>query len=127
MTMTDVTMTDVTMTDTILAVTAGTLAIAGSLAFLVTAIAMLRVRDAVSRVNSLTPATALGVPLILIAALLQQTVSHGWVWGDLGKVVLALAGSVIVSSVASNALGRAAYRSGAPLDPATGPNDLSGR
>ena len=115
------------MTDTILSVAAGTLAILGSLCFLVTAVALLRVRDAVSRVNSLTPATALGLPLILVAALLQQTVSHGWVWGDLGKVVLALAGSVIVSSVASNTLGRAAYRSGAPLDPATDPNDLAGR
>lgn len=115
------------MLETILAVLAGTFAILGSLAFLVTAVALLRVRDAVSRVNALTPATALGVPLILVAALIQQSLANGWSWTDLLKVMLAIAGSVIVSSVASNTLGRAAYRSGAPLDPATDPNELAGR
>lgn len=115
------------MLETILAVLAGTFAILGAVAFLVAAVALLRVRDAVSRVNALTPATALGLPLILTAALLQQTVANGWSWSDFGKVLLAVAGSVIVSSVASNTLGRAAYRSGAPLDPATDPNELAGR
>jgi multicomponent Na+:H+ antiporter subunit G len=115
------------MLETVLAVVAGTLAILGSLAFLVSAVALVRVRDAVSRVNSLTPATALGLPLILLAALIEQSLANGWSWSDLGKVLLALAGSVIVSSVASNTLGRAAYRSGAPLDPATDPNELAGR
>ncbi|MFN2319822.1 MAG: cation:proton antiporter [Dermatophilaceae bacterium] len=115
------------MGHTILTALAGISAILGSLAFLITAIALLRVRDAVSRVNALTPATALGLPLMLVAALIQQSLANGWDWSDFGKVVLALAGSVIVSSVASNTLGRAAYRSGAPLDPATEPNELAGR
>jgi multicomponent Na+:H+ antiporter subunit G len=115
------------MLETTVSVLAGVSAVLGSLAFLVSAIALLRVRDAVSRVNALTPATALGLPLILTAALLQQSLATGWSWSDLAKVLLAVAGSVIISSVASNTLGRAAYRSGAPLDPATDPNELAGR
>jgi multicomponent Na+:H+ antiporter subunit G len=115
------------MTESVLAVIAGVFAIVGALGFLVSAVAVLRVRDAVSRVNSLGPATAVGVPLILTAALIQQSITAGWVWGDLVKVLLAIAGSVIVSSVASNTLGRAAYRSGAALDPKTRPNELAGR
>ena len=41
------------------------------------------------------------------------------------KALVAVGGFVVMSSVASNALGRAAYRSGAPLDPATDPNELA--
>lgn len=115
------------MLETTLEVAAGALAIAGSLSFLISAVALLRVRDAVSRLNALTPATALGLPLILLAALIQQSLTNGWSWADGGKVLLAIAGSVLVSSVASNTLGRAAYRSGAPLDPVTEPNELAGR
>lgn len=105
----------------------GALVILGSIGFLVSAIAMLRVRDAVSRVNCLGPATAVGIPFILIGALIEQTIATGWSWGDLVKMLLAILGSLIVSSVASNTLGRAAYRSGAPIDPLTDPNELAGR
>ena len=115
------------MAETVWTVVAGTLAVLGSLGFLVSAVALLRVRDAVSRVNSLGPATAVGQPLILTSALIQQSLTVGWSWVSLVKVLLAIAGSVVVSSVASNTLGRAAYRSGAPIDPATQPNELAGR
>lgn len=103
------------------------LTIIGAFGFLVSAIAMLRVRDSVSRVNSLGPATAVGLPLILFGALIHVTIDTGWSWGNLVKVILAILASMIVSSVASNTLGRAAYRAGAPLDPQTDPNELAGR
>lgn len=106
---------------------AGVLVILGALAFLVSAIGMLRVRDAVSRVNCLGPATAVGLPLILVGALIEQTYATGWSWTDFAKMILAVLASLIVSSVASNTLGRAAYRSGAPVDPKTEPNELAGR
>lgn len=115
------------MAESILSFLAGGLVVVGSLGFLVSAVALLRVRDAVSRVNSMGPATAVGLPLILTGALIQQSLTNGWSWLALVKVVLAIAGSVVVSSVASNTLGRAAYRSGAPIDPATDPNELAGR
>ncbi|NLJ54624.1 MAG: monovalent cation/H(+) antiporter subunit G [Intrasporangiaceae bacterium] len=108
-------------------IVAAVLVLLGALGFLVSAIAMLRVRDAVSRVNCLGPATAVGLPSILVGALIEQTIATGWSWGDGVKVVLAVLASLIVSSVASNTLGRAAYRSGAPIDPLTDPNELAGR
>lgn len=106
---------------------AGVLVILGALAFLVSAIGMIRVRDAVSRVNCLGPATAVGLPLIFLGALVEQTLVSGWSWIDFVKLVLAVLASLVISSVASNTLGRAAYRSGAPLDPKTDPNELAGR
>jgi multisubunit Na+/H+ antiporter MnhG subunit len=54
------------------------LAIVGALGFLVSALALLRVRDALSMVNSLGPATGVGVPLLLAAALLHQGRTEGW-------------------------------------------------
>jgi multicomponent Na+:H+ antiporter subunit G len=112
--------------DTVLAWVAGACAILGSLGFLVSAIAVLRVRDAVSRVNSLGPATAVGLPLILVAALIQQGLTQGWSWVNAIEVALAILAAIVVSSLASNMLGRAAYRSGAQLDPTTDPNELTG-
>ena len=116
-----------TVLETVLAWLSGTLAILGALGFLVSAVAVLRVRDAVSRVNSIGPATAVGVPFILIAAFIEHGLAHGWSGVHAVEVALALVGAVVVSSVGSNMLGRAAYRSGAELDPATKPNELSGR
>jgi multicomponent Na+:H+ antiporter subunit G len=103
------------------------LALLGALGFLVSAVAMLRVRDALSMVNSLGPATGMGLPLLLCAALLHEGRTEGWDVVHIVEVVLAILAALVVSSVASNALGRAAYRSGAPLDPRTDPNELAGR
>src|SRR5690606_29448475 len=100
--------------------------IVGAFGFLVSGIAMLRVRDSVSRVNSLGPATAVGLPFILIGALIHVTLDTGWSWANLVMVMLSILASDIVSSVASNTLGRVAYRSGAPLDHKTDPNELAG-
>ena len=110
-----------------LEVLAAVLIVIGAFGFLVSGISMLRVRDAVSRVNALGPATAVGLPFILTGALIHVTIDTGWSWGNLVKVILSILASMIVSSVAANTLGRAAYRSGAPLDPATDPNEFAGR
>lgn len=69
----------------------------------------------------------MGVPLLLAAALLHQGRTEGWDIVSVVEVVLAVLAALVVSSIASNALGRAAYRSGAPLDPKTDPNELAGR
>ncbi|MGB3184382.1 MAG: monovalent cation/H(+) antiporter subunit G [Ornithinimicrobium sp.] len=103
----------------------GFLAIGGALCVLISAVAMLRVSDALSRINVLSPATGLGLPMILVAAYLNHLTEVGADWVDLIKVLVAIAGFVIMSSVASNTLGRATYRSGAPVDPDTAPNELA--
>lgn len=103
---------------------AGLLMLLGSLFFAVTAVGMLRARDAISRVNNLSPATGAGLPLIIIGAAV-----HDLSAGDLGvldgvKAALAVGAALVVSSVASNMLARATYRSQQELDPRTRSNAL---
>lgn len=105
------------MTGTVLSVAACVLLVAGALFFLVSAVAMLRTRDAVSRVNSMSPATGMGLPLILLGAFLIEVAESGWESGTFLKVAAAVGASLVVSSVASNMLGRAAYRAAEELDP----------
>ncbi|MDO5501659.1 MAG: monovalent cation/H(+) antiporter subunit G [Actinomycetia bacterium] len=115
------------MAATIWSVISAVFVLIGAFGFLVSAIGMLRVRDAVSRVNSLGPATAVGIPFILVGTFIYKTLNSGLNVTDLIAMSLAILASIIVSSLASNTLGRAAYRSGAPLDPKTEPNELAGR
>lgn len=101
------------------------LAIGGALFVLVSAVGMLRTRDALSRVNVMSAATGVGMPAIFTAVWLHDVAEHGLSWTVLIRVVVAVGALIVISSVASNALGRAAYRSGAPIDPATSPNELA--
>lgn len=113
--------------DTVLLVLIAVLAIGGAFFVLVSALAMLRVADGLSRINVLSPATGIGLPAIVVAAFIHDLQIHGFDVFDLIKTLVAIAGFIILSSVASNTLGRAAYRSGCPLDPATEPNELAQR
>ncbi|MDP3892782.1 monovalent cation/H(+) antiporter subunit G [Nocardioides sp.] len=106
------------------ALVAGVLMLTGSLFYAVTAIGMMRARDAISRVNNLSPATGAGLPLIILGAVIHR-LSHGDLTVlDGVKAALAIGASLVVSSVASNMLGRAAYRSQSVLDPRTLSNAL---
>ena len=100
------------------------LVVGGSLFFLVSAVAMLRTRDAISRVNNMSPATGMGLPLILLGAFVHETATDGWSTWTFAKMALAVMASLVVSSVASNVLGRAAYRAEGDLDPHTLSNAL---
>ncbi len=106
------------------AIVAGLLMLLGSLFFAVTAIGMLRSRDAISRVNNLSPATAAGLPLIIIGAAVHDLAAGDLTVLDGVKAALAVGAALVVSSVASNMLGRAAYRSQQELDPRTLSNAL---
>lgn len=108
-----------------LGVLIGALCLGGALLILLSAIAMLRERDAVSRINVLSPATGMGLPLIVVAAYLQRLTLTEFSFAGLAKVLVTLAALLVVSSVASNTLARAAYLSGAPVHPATDPQDLA--
>ncbi|MGO0577145.1 cation:proton antiporter [Ornithinimicrobium panacihumi] len=103
----------------------GVLCIGGALFVLASAVGMLRVRDGVSRVNVLSGATGVGMPAIVAGIYVNSVAVDGFDGLALFKALVAVGGFVVMSSVASNALGRAAYRSGAPLDPATDPNELA--
>lgn len=99
--------------------------ILGALLVLTVAVAFFKERDAISRINALGPATALGVPLIIVGVYIATTAESGFSGWLTFKSVLMIVAMVLVSSVASNVLARAAYLSGAPLDPSTSPNDLA--
>ena len=106
------------------ALVAGLLMLLGSLFFAVTAVGMLRSRDAISRVNNLSPATGVGLPLIIIGAVVHDLAAGDLTVLDGIKAALAIGAALVVSSVASNILGRAAYRSQQGLDPRTASNAL---
>lgn len=96
-------------------------------AAVVTAVRSLFVeKDAVSRINAFGIATTLGLPFITAGAMLGRFLYYGFTWEILLKSLAAVLAFILVSSVASNALTRAAYMSGAPVDPETQPNDLAG-
>lgn len=105
-------------------VVAGLLMLLGALFFLVTALGMLRSRDAISRVNNLSPATGAGLPLVIIGAAVHDLSAGDLTVLDGVKAALAVGAALVVSSVASNMLGRAAYRSQTELDPRTVGNAL---
>lgn len=103
----------------------GILCVGGALFVLASGIGMFRVRDGVSRVNVLSGATGIGMPFIVTGVYVHELAVNGFDVVALLKAVIAVIGFIVMSSFASNALGRAAYRSGAPLDPATSPNELA--
>ena len=109
---------------TVATVVAAVLVLGGALWVLVSAVAMHRVTDALSRVNALGPATGVGLPWIVVGAWLHSLTVHPFAWFDVVKVGVTVAALLVVSSVASNALSRAAVLSGAEIDPRTAPNDL---
>ncbi|MBM6547225.1 monovalent cation/H(+) antiporter subunit G [Janibacter sp. YIM B02568] len=109
---------------TVATVVAAVLVLGGALWVLVSAVAMHRVTDALSRVNALGPATGVGLPWIVVGAWLHSLTVHPFAWLDVVKVGVTVAALLVVSSVASNALSRAAVLSGAEIDPRTAPNDL---
>jgi len=109
----------------VLSILVSVFAVVGALCVLISAVSMLRATDALTRINSLSPATGLGLPLIVTAAYLYQIYADGFDWVHLIQYAITVMALVIVSSVGSNALARAAYLSGAEADPATDPQDLA--
>lgn len=105
-------------------VIAAVLVLGGACWVLVSAVAMHRVSDALSRVNALGPATGVGLPWIVLGAWLHSLTVNPFAWVDVAKVAVTIVALLIVSSVASNTLARASVLSGAQTDPATSPNDL---
>ena len=100
-------------------------ALLGSLCFLVAAVYMNRARDALTRINILSVATGLGMMLFIVAAYVND-LTGGFRWVGLIMALVAFGATVVVTTVASITLARAAYRSGDGLDPRTAYDDLSG-
>lgn len=76
---------------------------------LVTAIALWRAPDALTRANLLGPTTGVGIPLIIFAALLRSWEVDGFDANSLVRAVLAIVGMLVVASVSSLYMGRAIF------------------
>jgi multicomponent Na+:H+ antiporter subunit G len=106
-------------------IAAAVLILAGAALVLLSAVSMVRAKDALQMMNVFSPATGMGLPLVVIGVFVHLTGRNGfdgWTLLVAGVTICAL---VVVSSLASNTLARAAYQSGAPLDPETHPQDLA--
>lgn len=103
------------------------LVLVGVVLVFVTSVAMFRAHDALGRVNVLGPATALGVPCLVVAHWLHGLTVEGFSWWGLARLVVTVGALLVVSSVASNTLARATYLSGSPVHPSTHPQDLARR
>lgn len=104
---------------------AAVLLLGGSLWVLLSAVSVVRAHDALQMMNVFSPATALGLPLIVAGVFVHLTGREGLGWWTVLVAVVTICALVIVSSMASNTLARAAYQSGAPVDPQTSPQDLA--
>lgn len=99
--------------NTLVLVGAGLVATAG--------IGLLRLPDVYNRSNAVAKAASLGVVCVLLGVLvLQPSITN------LLLVGLAAVLQLVTAPIAGYALGRAAYRSGAPLASSTYRNDLAG-
>ncbi|WP_370890967.1 cation:proton antiporter [Janibacter sp. GXQ6167] len=105
-------------------IVAAILVISGALWVLVSAVAIRRVPDALSRINSLSPATGMGLTSIVAGAWVHKLAQVGFDLTGTIKMVITIIALLLVSSVASNTLSRAAVMSGAKVDPRTNPDDL---
>lgn len=111
--------------DTVLAVLAAVLLLGGAFWMLTSALSMFHARDSLSRVSVLSPATGLGLPMIVLGTFVQHVRVDGFEVALLVKTLFTVVALIIVSSIASNVLARGAYLSGAPVDPRTAPQDLA--
>lgn len=105
----------------------GVPALLGALCFAVATLAAYRVRDALGRINTMSVATGVGFVLFVLAAFAHVTVREGFSWTVLLEALVAMGATFVVVTIASMAMARAVFRSGAPLDPDTDVRDLGMR
>ncbi len=111
--------------DLVAAIVVGVCGLLGSTIMLLCAVAMFRTHDALSRINVFSPATGVGMPLILVAAYVFTLYAEGFSVLKLLMAIVAFCALIVVSSVASNVLSRATFASGSPVWRKTSPNRLA--
>ncbi|WP_369056308.1 cation:proton antiporter [Kineococcus terrestris] len=96
------------------------LAVAGGLIFLTAGLGMLKLPDFYTRVSTATTAAGLGVGSVVVGVLLAEPTVP-----NLVKALVALALQLVTSVVASIAVARSAYLTGAPLAASTRYDELA--
>lgn len=99
--------------------------LSGALLVLASALAMFRAKDALSRTNVFSPATGLGMPLVVLGCYVYTLQQEGFSVYRLLIAIIAFFSLIIVSSIASNTLSRSTLLSGSPVHRYTRPNRLA--
>lgn len=107
---------------TALSALAYALTIVGTALIAVAAIGLIRLPDAYNRANAVAKAASLGMVCVLLGVLASRP-------GVTTAIILllAMALQLFTAPIGGYAVGRCAYRSGAPLTPATHRDELGGR
>lgn len=100
----------------------GALAVVGTTLITIAAVGLVRLPDAYNRANAVSKAAALGVVSVLLGVLLLMPTPATIAVLGLGALL-----QLITMPFGAYAVGRAAYRSGAPLAACTHRDDLRGR
>lgn len=95
------------------------LIVLGTLAFVATAVGIVRLPDLYSRISSVTTASGFGVGLVVFGVVLHAPSVTNVLQG-----ILAVLLNLTTAAVGGHALGRAGYLTGAPLSRRTGYDDL---
>ena len=95
-------------------IAAALLMIGGAVFWLIAAAGLLRLPDVLMRMHASTKAGALGAGMVLVASALSFADT-----GAAARALGALAFLLLTAPVAAHVIGRAAYRSGAPLSART--------
>lgn len=99
--------------------------LSGALLVLASALAMFRAKDALSRINVFSPATGMGMPLVVVGCYAYTLQQEGFSVYHLLIAIIAFFSLIIVSSIASNTLSRSTLLSGSPVHRYTRPNRLA--
>lgn len=91
------------------AIIAGILALTGAIFILVSAVAMYLAPDALSQVNMLGPALGMGIPMLVMADLVNSWSTEGFVWGHLVRAIVAVLALLVVQAAGSYVMGRALH------------------
>jgi multicomponent Na+:H+ antiporter subunit G len=105
---------------TVLEVAVAVLLVSGVLLAVTAALGLQQFPDVFARMHAATKPATLGLLLILLAAALVMPSA-----GDVAKLLLVVVLQFITAPVAAHMIGRAAYRSGTELSPATAIDELA--
>ena len=93
----------------VLEIIAGIAILLAGITFLLTAVALWRAPDALTRANLLGPATGVALPLIIAAKLIYDGAHGQFTWGNLIISLAAIAALYAVLAIGSFVMGRALF------------------
>lgn len=85
------------------------LVLVAALCVVLTAVALWRAPDALSRINVLGVTVAVACPLMIVAHVVYDSATAGFDWWQVLRALVAIAGLWVIASVGSFVMGRSVY------------------